>query len=154
MVDVSSYYHGDQFLRMNGDMGMYYPPQMYPMRTEPFNCSPYLPQGALAQRYHNPLDLTNNLLHNYAPETPTTPFLPPCTPMSQNSYMDPSESPDDISPYQTPPQKLNYYVGSNGQYNSNAQHNLQNDISLNLLPQTPAKSESTDSEVTNNVIVV
>ena len=152
MVDIP-YYQGDHYLRMNNDMGMYYQPPMYPVRSE-FNCAPYLPQRALAQRYPSPLDLTNMPSHNYINEPPAVPYPPPCTPMSQNSYcIDQPDSPQDISPFHTPPQNMCYYSTSSDAYTANSV-SLQNEMNTNILhstQSTQSNSDSTESEVTNHI---
>ena len=148
MVDIP-YYQGDHYLRMNNEMGMYYQPPMYPVRSE-FNCSPYLPQRALAQRYPSPLNLANMPPHNYINEPPVVSYLPPCTPMSQNSYcIDQPDSPQDISPFDTPPQNMCYYSTSNDAYNTNPV-SLQSDMNSSILhstQSTQSNSDSTESEV-------
>eukprot|EP00800_Vazella_pourtalesii_P012976 TRINITY_DN3041_c0_g1_i1.p1 TRINITY_DN3041_c0_g1~~TRINITY_DN3041_c0_g1_i1.p1 ORF type:complete len:176 (+),score=27.75 TRINITY_DN3041_c0_g1_i1:133-660(+) len=138
MVDVPCY-PGD-YLRTNNE-SMYYSQNMYQFRPDHFNYAHYLPPQARAQRQYSPINHVPP--HNYVHESQ---YLPPCTPMSQLSFCNEQpDSPEDISPFQTPPQKIQYYGDSNDGYSLNLVH----DLNSGYIPTSQTTSESTESEEMN-----
>ncbi|KAI6651824.1 hypothetical protein LOD99_4703 [Oopsacas minuta] len=147
MVHVPCY-PGD-YQRMNNE-NMFYSQNMHQFLSDQFNCAPYLPPHALAQRPYNPTNHNNIPPHNYVHEPQ---YMPPCTPMSQLPfYNEQPVSPQDISAFQTPPQKICYYADSNDGYTPNLPNYLNSYVQTSQFTSESTESEEMSKEGVKNLM--